>query len=173
MGTQKILDALAYKFIWKLKGISLPESRFTKMILIKNALPDLYSVLKVDQDEFLRGDLERFSVNYFLPTIAKNKIRFRKASKNVFVVTVPHFDEINIEKQIILLVGEKWTEQHITFIPSEFEALLHDSVEIDNVMVEELMILKQSDEKLLYYINHQWKYELLKKDFLQRLKNNN
>lgn len=61
MKTPKVLDALITKFLWKIKGLKLNESRFTQAILIKVALPDLWGILKVDQDEFLRGDLERFS----------------------------------------------------------------------------------------------------------------
>ena len=82
MGTQKLLDALVFKFLWKLKGLTLPESRFTKAILVKNALPDLWSITKANNDEFLQQDLERFSTKLVDLLTEKGLIKGAKTTKS-------------------------------------------------------------------------------------------
>ena len=135
------------------------------------------------------GDITIFLHYSLLPALKNQKtIRYRKTSHTDVIVTNPFFgsnSSQDYEINILCRVHENWPAHsvmgplnngHIDSIQNIFQmdgftALLHDSLFVDMVMVEELKILKQHDNKLPCYINHQWKYELLKKDFLQRLKN--
>jgi len=165
-----IMNTFNYKLFNESRGIG--KSKFLCRLMMYHVVEQWKNVVMIFKDHrnikhFLDTHLRLalYNEKYIKHKIFNDKSI--KISRLHEITDIIRVDDIEIN----LMVFDNIYTRDIELYKNNGHIILkHDSVNIDLEMIEELKILNKSDSELLLHVGHEWKWELLHRDYLERLK---